>query len=222
MFGEHWLDRDCDKCKHKKPGGCTKWDCEYEPIKGDLISRKILIDRIEGATWYHVEDGKLMTGAKSETDSALYRADVIYDLIDNMPGVENKIGKWEDEDELNEQLGSYFATCSECGYKMDVHENRGYFKYCPNCGANMTEPEEHSSKLKIAKDIIKKNFKDGDCGLFKTGNFAGDSMTTLYRDNGLHIDICYPWAYFEVFGLTEEEFIDLKAFYKQLEKIEEE
>ena len=104
MFGKHWENRDCDQCKHKKPGGCTEWDCEYEPIKGDLISRRTLIDRIEGATWYHVEDGKLMMGAKSETDPALYRADVIYDLIDNMPGVEKKTGKWEDEDELNREM----------------------------------------------------------------------------------------------------------------------
>ena len=24
-------DRMCDLCKHKKEGGCTKWECEFEP-----------------------------------------------------------------------------------------------------------------------------------------------------------------------------------------------
>ena len=31
----------------------------------------------------------------------------------------------------------YLANCSHCGYQMDTHEERGYFKFCPYCGARM-------------------------------------------------------------------------------------
>lgn len=40
-------------------------------------------------------------------------------------------GKWIDED------GTYYANCSKCGYQMDTHVERGYFRFCPNCGADM-------------------------------------------------------------------------------------
>lgn len=50
---------------------------------------------------------------------------------------ERKEGKWIDAEEVNEMLDTYLANCSVCNCQMDVHENRGYFKYCPNCGARM-------------------------------------------------------------------------------------
>ena len=71
-------------------------------------------------------------------------------------------------------------------------------------------------KLEIAKRIIKENIEDARCGIFDTRNIAGDTMETLYDSNGLTIDICYFWAYFEVFGLTEEEFDILERFYNSL------
>lgn len=32
-------DRDCKNCKHNKADGCSRWDCEYEPVMGDLIKK---------------------------------------------------------------------------------------------------------------------------------------------------------------------------------------
>ena len=43
-------------------------------------------------------------------------------------------GKWIDEDPT---FAEYFANCSVCGYEIDVHNERGYFNFCPNCGAKM-------------------------------------------------------------------------------------
>lgn len=74
------------------------------------------------------------------------------------------------------------------------------------------------SNLEKAKKIIKDNFEDGSCGIYNTGNFAGDRMETLYETDELEILICPFWAYFEVFGLTDEEFKDLKDFYRSLSK----
>lgn len=76
-------------------------------------------------------------------------------------------------------------------------------------------------KLEKAKEIIKENYKYADCGIFNTRNIAGDSMETIYEewygdDDVLIIDICYGWAYFEVFGLSEEEFDELEEYYETL------
>ena len=38
-------------------------------------------------------------------------------------------------------------------------------------------------------------------------------MTNIYSGNGLDIDICYGYAYFEVFGLTDDEFAELEEYY---------
>lgn len=78
------------------------------------------------------------------------------------------------------------------------------------------------TKLDIAKKIIKENYKDADCGIFNTRNIVGDSMTTIYRGNELTIDICYHYSYFEVFGLSNDEFNELKKFYHTLNKEENE
>ena len=59
-------------------------------------------------------------------------------VISSLPTIEErKEGEWVDDDETNEKLGTYFAHCSQCGFQMDVHSNRGYFNFCPNCGAKM-------------------------------------------------------------------------------------
>ena len=48
-------------------------------------------------------------------------------------------GKWIDEDPA---FAEYFANCSVCGYEIDVHNERGYFNFCPNCGAKMRGEQE--------------------------------------------------------------------------------
>ena len=72
------------------------------------------------------------------------------------------------------------------------------------------------NKLEKAKEIIEKFYKYADCGLFDTRNIAGDRMENLYYDGELMIDICRGWAYFEVFGLNDDEFYELTEFYKEL------
>jgi hypothetical protein len=76
------------------------------------------------------------------------------------------------------------------------------------------------TKLEIAKKIIKENYEDADCGIYDTRNLVYDRMTTIYDKDGLTIDICYAWSYFEVFGLDEEDFIELYHYYHELENNE--
>lgn len=70
------------------------------------------------------------------------------------------------------------------------------------------------NNLEKAKEIITEYLDDGDCGLFDTQNLVGDDMTRIYAENGLEIYICFPWGYFEVFGLTDKEFAELEEWYE--------
>ena len=82
---------------------------------------------------------------------------------------------------------------------------------------NFRNPDTKNNKLEKAKEIIKKNFRYGDCGLFKSRNLLGDPMHNIYNADGLKIDICFCYSYFEVFGLTDEEFKELKDYYNKLD-----
>lgn len=102
----------------------------------DLISRQDAIKALED-----VEREIRSLGVRSEFDFVWN--DTIQACIhklEDLPSAEKR-GRWIDY-ELNAKYGWYFANCSECGYQMDVHENRGYFRYCPNCGARMEDDNE--------------------------------------------------------------------------------
>ena len=72
------------------------------------------------------------------------------------------------------------------------------------------------TKLERAKEVIKQNYEDADCGIFFTRNLIGDPMETIYEDKEITIDICYSYSYFEVFGLNDEEEMELAKYYDSL------
>ena len=78
------------------------------------------------------------------------------------------------------------------------------------------------TKLDIAKQIINENYESAEHGLFNSRNLVGDHMENLYHKDGLIIDICYYWSYFEVFGLSKDEFAELFKFYHSLSVRKEE
>ena len=72
------------------------------------------------------------------------------------------------------------------------------------------------SKLDQAKKVIEENIRLAECGIFDTRNIVGDQMRNIYDCDGLVIDICDYYEYFEVFGLSQSEFNDLESFYSEL------
>lgn len=74
--------------------------------------------------------------------------------------------------------------------------------------------EEIETLKKIIKVFYKPDFKGG---LFNTKNVTNDKMITIYKSNDIQLDICINYDYFEVFGLTENEFKELQNFYDNLE-----
>lgn len=73
-----------------------------------------------------------------------------------------------------------------------------------------------TNNLEIAKRIIKKHFNEAHSGIFNCRNFFGDPVGTLYDKDGLKIDICHYYGYFEVFGLSNDEFNELEKYYENL------
>lgn len=48
---------------------------------------------------------------------------------------------------------------------------------------------------------------------FDSRNICGDPMENVYFKDKIDVDICDEYGYFEVFGLSNEEFISLKEYF---------
>lgn len=70
-----------------------------------------------------------------------------------------------------------------------------------------------SNRLDDVKKLIKEYIKYANCGMFFSRNTAGDIMETIYDKDGITIDICYFWSYFEIFGLDYDEQKEIKEYY---------
>lgn len=73
----------------------------------------------------------------------------------------------------------------------------------------MTRKEE----LAEVKSVIAENYCCADFGLFFTRNVVGDRMETVFDGEFFTVDICYGYAYFEVFGCDEDEASERRSFY---------
>lgn len=78
------------------------------------------------------------------------------------------------------------------------------------------------SNLEKAKRIVKENYRFADLGIFNSHNTIGDTMKKIYVSEGLTIDVCYEYSYFEVFGLSDAEFEELERYYDSLVESEDE
>lgn len=66
------------------------------------------------------------------------------------------------------------------------------------------------------KAVIADNIEDALYGIFDCRNIVGDPMETIYDEDEVSIDICRHYRYFEVFGLSEQEFGEVESFYEDL------
>lgn len=70
--------------------------------------------------------------------------------------------------------------------------------------------------IREVKEVIKKNKRDFGCGIFNTRSLVGDPVETIWKKDGVVIDVCYGYEYFEIFGLTAEEFTEVEKYYERL------
>lgn len=96
-------------------------------MNGDLISRQAAIDEIRTMQTYKLfagDDMLLVDKAEAMTNLMM------------MPPAEPRTGEWLDD------CGG--MACSYCGFSCDDPYYLGEANYCPNCGANMEESDEHT------------------------------------------------------------------------------
>lgn len=48
---------------------------------------------------------------------------------------------------------------------------------------------------------------------FDSRNIVGDYTEEVYHKNGITVDYCEDYGYFEVFGLSDEEFTSLEKYF---------
>lgn len=73
-----------------------------------------------------------------------------------------------------------------------------------------------TKEVEKVKEVIKNNIEDALYGIFDCRNVVGDPMETIYDEVGVRIELCRVYEYFEVFGLTNEEFSEVESFYEDL------
>lgn len=102
-----------------------------------LIDREKLIEALEDMTWFHINrKAELVEGASSKTTTPLYKAEEVYELIENFPTARES-GRWMVEI-LDGAIGyrPRLIYCSECRTVVMAKTN-----FCPHCGADMREKE---------------------------------------------------------------------------------
>jgi len=101
-----------------------------ENSASDLISRQDTINVIEKTEWYHIHNGRLVSGANSTQHEPLYKSKDIYNALNGMPSIRSwkKKGRWL----INSD--GYYPYCSEC---MHEPKSGNMTDFCPSCGAEM-------------------------------------------------------------------------------------
>ena len=75
--------------------------------------------------------------------------------------------------------------------------------------------------LSKIKAVIKENIWWAQGGIYDCHGASGDRLECLYmtstpEDAGYAIWACYEYGYFDVIGLTTEEFIEVENYYENL------
>lgn len=72
-----------------------------------------------------------------------------------------------------------------------------------------------NSKLDKVKEVIRQHYNNCDGGIYNCHNIFDDPTEEIYNEDGVRIHTNWLWRYFEVFGLTKEEFGELKRYYEE-------
>ena len=114
-------------------------DYKQEPCD-DAVSRKLAIRAIKNL--YPDIPRVDFNGAKRKWADKYAQYIECERLIEQLPSVNpQKSGKWIKT--ISENGITSAVRCSECGFE----DNRYMlFRYCPNCGAKMVEPQESEDK----------------------------------------------------------------------------
>ena len=67
------------------------------------------------------------------------------------------------------------------------------------------------------KNVLKEHILEGSCGIFNCRSWTPDLKCTLFNEDGVIVDICHEYDYFEILGLTNDEFkVIAEDYYQKL------
>ena len=115
LASDRWVIRDIDKAIKSLPSDEAVPQSEQYKKGFDDAKRAFLVE--------YARESENMRKRNAQLEVMLNAQKAI--------STDRPKGEW-----INEN-GTYYANCSKCGYQMDTHQERGYFRYCPNCGAEM-------------------------------------------------------------------------------------
>lgn len=70
--------------------------------------------------------------------------------------------------------------------------------------------------IKKIKNVLKERILEGGCGIFDCRGWTPDPKCTIFNEDGVIVDICHGYEYFEILGLTDEEFKLVADYYQKL------
>ena len=120
----------------------------------DVVSRQAVLNAIE-------REDKWLLAAKGHNGLTEIAFSGLKARVDALPSVTHKSGKWIVDGSVDCYLDKVRCHCSECGKKKEFPADYDHIKqelsisykypefidnYCPNCGANLVEPQESEDK----------------------------------------------------------------------------
>ena len=109
-------------------------------MKDDLISRQAAIEALCDICPALKMNGRCMFGDSQDCED-------IKCLMSLPPAEpERKQGEWIRQYSKPNVYADLFWHCSQCGFKNEKHDANVYHKFCPNCGAEMTNGIQRSDK----------------------------------------------------------------------------
>ena len=98
---------------------------------GDCVSREDLDNAISDLTYWHFEDGRLISGGGGNKAETVYKVDDVMRLTQILPSVtpQRKTGMWV---RTTDAAGHEVWECNKCEWQQRFANN-----YCPDCGAMM-------------------------------------------------------------------------------------
>lgn len=132
-FGNMWLEVNED-CKDSSTYAFFQTAIKalkQEPCE-DCVSREALYDAISDLTYWHFENGRLITGGGGNKTETVYKVDDVTRLTHILPPVtpQPETGHWVNIDATH-------SKCDRCGAIFEIVSENGGANYCPNCGVKM-------------------------------------------------------------------------------------
>lgn len=151
----------CDLCRYNPPSSADGKPCTMCPAETRDTTIKTLEQNQQAEEWYKVfvEKFESCEDAISREDTltafsdyvgggmSMNDFDALWDIVTKMPSVApvERTGYWIKTIDAVNEYGSktYHYECSEC---ESNESGWGKYRYCPNCGTKMVNPQESEDK----------------------------------------------------------------------------